>query len=42
VLGQDWLARCQYNVFKWSIMLICGMVIRWTGTLKTQLESEPV
>jgi len=30
-----WLIQCQFNVTVWGIMLICGMVLQRTDTLKT-------
>jgi len=32
------LARCQFKVTGWGIMLICGMVLRCAGTLKPGLS----
>jgi len=37
-----WLARCQFKVTGWGIMLIYGMVLRCAGTLKIWLQSGPV
>jgi len=34
------LAQCQFNVTRWGIMFICGMVLRCDGTLKTGLSLD--
>jgi len=37
LLEQDWLARCQYNVIWWGVMLIWGMVLQCAVTFKPSL-----
>jgi len=35
-----WLARCQFRVTGWGIMLICGMVLRCAGAIKPGLSLD--
>jgi len=39
-IEQGWLAQCQFNVTGWGIVFICGMVLRYTGTLKPSLNLD--
>jgi len=34
------LAQCQFKVTGWCIMFICGMVLRYTRTLKPGLSMD--
>jgi len=34
------LAQCQFKVTGWGIMFICGMVLRFSGTLKPGLTLD--
>jgi len=40
VVELDWFVQCQLKVTGWGIMLICGMVLQYDGTLKPSLSLD--
>ena len=38
IKSKDWLAGNQNNVFEWSDMSTCGLLLQWASTMKIQLS----